>query len=400
MTLFSNKTISASCIDLINRKIIEFQNDGKKIIKLNIGNLDTDRPLKISEITNQEFDSSNHYTNIRGHLELRQLIADKLKKEKNLVYDINKEMTMVSGTRSGIFHTFNAILNEGDEVIIPRGTWVTYFNMLDNFKAKAVLANTKSENNYKLTPEILEKCITKKTKAVIITNPGNPTGAIFSKDELSALLNVVKKHKNIIIMADEIYADIKFTDEKVYSVAEVTDDSELRKQIVVFTGFSKNLSMAGDRIAYVLTHNQELLSRIYGTQALINSCVNNIAQIMAIKMLKKDLTEYYYNLINRLKSNRDFALGLIKDVKGITANKPDGALYVMLDYSNLKKQFPNNKQLQNDMEFCNYLLENGVALTPGEPFGLENSVRICFACSKDDLQNGLTIIKNAVEKLK
>ena len=332
MSIFANKTISASCIDIINRKIIELQNEGKTIIKLNIGNLDTDRPIKINEITDEEFNGSNHYTNIRGHLELRQLIIDKLNKERNLEYDINKEMTMVSGTRAGIFHTFNSILNEYDEVIIPRGTWVTYFNMLENFKAKPVLADTKPENNFKLTPEILESCITSKTKAVVITNPGNPTGAIFSKSELNALLNVIKKHPNMIIMSDEIYADINFTNEKVYSVAEATDDKELRKQIVVFTGFSKNLSMAGDRIAYVLTHNQELLSRIYGSQALINSCVNNIAQIMATKMLKKDLSSYFKTLINRLRDNRDFALNLIKDMDGITAIKPDGALYIMLNY--------------------------------------------------------------------
>ena len=399
MSIFANKTISASCIDIINRKIIELQNQGKTIIKLNIGNLDTDRPIKINEISDEEFDGSNHYTNIRGHLELRQLIVDKLKKERNLEYDINKEMTMVSGTRAGIFHTFNSILNEDDEVIIPRGTWVTYFNMLENFKAKPVLADTKPENNFKLTPEILESCITSKTKAVVMTNPGNPTGAIFSKSELNALLNVIKKHPNMIIMSDEIYSDINFTNEKVYSVAEATDDKELRKQIVVFTGFSKNLSMAGDRIAYVLTHNQELLSRIYGSQALINSCVNNIAQIMATKMLKKDLSSYFKTLINRLRDNRDFALNLIKDMNGITAIKPDGALYIMLNYSNLKKQHPNNKYLQDDVSLCNYLLEHNVAVTPGDPFGLENSFRICYACSRKDLEDGLNIIKKALKEI-
>ena len=399
MSIFANKTISASCIDIINRKIIELQNQGKTIIKLNIGNLDTDRPIKINEISDEEFDGSNHYTNIRGHLELRQLIVDKLKKERNLEYDINKEMTMVSGTRAGIFHTFNSILNEDDEVIIPRGTWVTYFNMLENFKAKPVLADTKPENNFKLTPEILESCITSKTKAVVITNPGNPTGAIFSKSELNALLNVIKKHPNMIIMSDEIYSDINFTNEKVYSIAEATDDKELRKQIVVFTGFSKNLSMAGDRIAYVLTHNQELLSRIYGSQALINSCVNNMAQIMATKMLKKDLSSYFKTLLNRLKDNRDFALNLIKDIDGITAIKPDGALYIMLNYSNLKKQHPNNKYLQDDVSLCNYLLEHNVAVTPGEPFGLENSFRICYACSRKDLEDGLNIIKQALKEI-
>ncbi len=400
MTIFFFNTISASCIDLINRKIIELQNQGREIIKLNIGNLDTDRPIKISEINSEEFDSSNHYTNIRGHLELRQLILDRIRKQSGLSYDINKEMTMVSGTRAGIFHTFNAILNEGDEVIIPRGTWVTYFNMVGSFNARPILADTTEENNFKLTPAILEKCITPKTKAVIITNPGNPTGAIFSKDELSSLLEVVKKHKNMIIMSDEIYSDIHYTNDRVYSIAEATDDKELQKQIVVFNGFSKNLSMAGDRIAYVLTHNQELLARIYASQALINSCVNNIAQIMATKMLKKDLTDYFDGLIDRLKSNRDFALNIIKSMKGITAIKPDGALYIMLNYSQLKKEYPYNKFLQDDTILCAYLLENGVAVTPGEPFGLEDSFRICFACSREELEKGLNIIKNTLEKIK
>ena len=157
--------------------------------------------------------------------------------------------------------------------------------------------------------------------------------------------------------------------------------------------------MAGDRIAYVLTHNQELLSRIYGSQALINSCVNNIAQIMATKMLKKDLSDYFKALINRLRDNRDFALNLIKDMDGITAIKPDGALYIMLNYSNLKKQHPNNKYLQNDVSLCNYLLEHNVAVTPGEPFGLENSFRICYACSRKDLEDGLNIIKQALKEI-
>ena len=125
MIEFANRKITPSDIDLINRRIIELQKEGRNIVKLNIGNLDTDRPIKINEITDEEFDGSNHYTNIKGDAELRKLIVDKIQKTSGVVYDVEKEITMVSGTRSGIYHVFNAILNQGDEVIIPRGTWVT-----------------------------------------------------------------------------------------------------------------------------------------------------------------------------------------------------------------------------------------------------------------------------------
>lgn len=398
MQIFSNRTISPSCIDLINRKIMTLQQQGVKIVKLNIGNLDTERPIKISEITDEEFNNSNHYTNIKGDLELRQLVVDEIKKQSGLVYDVNKEITIVSGTRAGIFYTFNSIINEGDEVIIPRGTWVTYFNMLENFKGKAVLADTKIENNYKLTPEILEKCITPRTKAFIITNPGNPTGAIYSKDELNALLNVLKKYPNMIAMSDEIYSNIHFTDNRVCSIAEATDDKELLKRIVVFNGFSKSISMAGDRIAYVLCYNQELLQRVYNCQVLINSNTNNIAQIIAKKVLKKDLSQYYKDLISRLQKNRDFACDFINNnIKGLKAEKPDGALYVMVNYSALKNS--TNLAVQNDVAMCEYLLENGVATTPGEAFRIPSSFRICYACSFEEIKEGVELIKKAVDKL-
>jgi len=398
MVAFSSRTISPSCIDLINRKILELQSQGQSIVKFNIGNLDTERPIDINEIDREEFNNSNHYTNIRGNQELRELVAERIKKTSGLVYDINKEMTIVSGTRSGIFYTFNSILNKGDEVIIPRGTWVTYFNMLENFDAKPVLADTKPDNNYKLTPEILENCITERTKAVVITNPGNPTGAIFSKDELSALLAVVKKHKDMIIMSDEIYTDIHFTDDRVVSLAEAADgDKELLQQIVVFNGFSKNISMAGDRIAYVLCYNQELLTRIYGGQALINSNTNNIAQIIAKTIMKKDLKDYFATLINRLKTNRDYACAEIDKIKGLSAQKPDGALYIMVNYSELKRLQPNNPAFSSDLNITNYLLENGVAVTPGQPFGLNDSFRICFACSLQELKDGIELIRKAIE---
>ncbi|HSQ97665.1 MAG TPA: aminotransferase class I/II-fold pyridoxal phosphate-dependent enzyme [Rickettsiales bacterium] len=398
MLNFSDRTISPSCIDLINKKIIEFQQQGKKIIKLNIGNLDTERPIKISEISDAEFNNSNHYTNIKGDLELRQLVVDQIKKENGLIYDVNREITIVSGTRAGIFYTFNSLLNEDDEVIIPRGTWVTYFNMLENFKGKAVLADTKVEDNYKLTPEILESCITSKTKAFVITNPGNPTGAIYSMEELKALLDVLKKYPQMIVMSDEIYSNIYFTNIRVNSIAEATEDKELLKRIVIFNGFSKSISMAGDRIAYVLCYNQELLQRIYNCQVLINSNTNNIAQIIAKKIIKKDLTEYYKSLINRLKKNRDFAYDFINNnIKGLKAEMPDGALYMMIDYSALKNN--TNPAVQNDVAMCEYLLQNGVATTPGEAFRIPNSFRICFACSFEEIKEGVELIKQAVEKL-
>ncbi|MBR2140730.1 MAG: pyridoxal phosphate-dependent aminotransferase [Rickettsiales bacterium] len=396
MIEFANRKITPSDIDLINRRIIELQKEGRNIVKLNIGNLDTDRPIKINEITDEEFDGSNHYTNIKGDAELRKLIVDKIQKTSGVVYDVEKEITMVSGTRSGIYHVFNAILNQGDEVIIPRGTWVTYFNMLENFNAVAVVADTKPENNYKLTPEILEKFITNKTKAVVITNPGNPTGAIYTKNELNELLKIIEKHPQMIIMSDEIYTDIHYTDERVCSVVEATNNPETRKQIVVFNGFSKNLSMAGDRIAYVLTHNQELISRVYGSQALINSCVNNIAQLLAKKMMKKDLSGYFETLLNRLKKNRDFVCDYINKIDGLSAIKPDGALYVMVDYSKLEEKYKNNKNYESDRSVCEYLLQNGVATTPGSSFALNNSFRICFACSFEELERGIKLIEKAL----
>lgn len=398
MLHFSDRIISPSCIDLINKKIIELQQQGKRIVKLNIGNLDTERPIKVSEISDVEFNNSNHYTNIKGDPELRQLVVDQIKKESGLVYDVNKEITVVSGTRAGIFYTFNSILNDGDEVIIPRGTWVTYFNMLENFKGKAVLADTKVENNYKLTPEILESCITPKTKAFVITNPGNPTGAIYTMEELKALLEVLKKYPQMIVMSDEIYSNIHFTDKRVHSIAEATEDKDLLQRVVIFNGFSKSISMAGDRIAYVLCRNQELLQRIYNCQVLINSNTNNIAQIIAKKVLKKDLKNYYTYLISRLKKNRDFAHDFINThIRGLKAEMPDGSLYMMIDYSALKSK--SNPAVQNDVAFCEYLLQNGVATTPGEAFRIPNSFRICFACSFDDIKEGVELIKKAVENL-
>lgn len=400
MLKFSNRKISASCINLINKIVRDLEKENKKIIRLNIGQLDTLRPIKVSEITDEEFDNSNEYSNISGDPELRKLIVDKIKKEKNISYDYEKELIITNGARAAAFYTFNSILNEGDEVILPRGTWVTYFNLLENFNAKAVIAETTSENNYKLTPEILEKCITPKTKVVIITNPGNPTGAIFSKEELSALLDVLKRHDGILFMSDEIYSEINYTDKKSCSLIEATDDEELKKRIAVYNGFSKGFAMAGDRIAYVLSHNQELINKIFGCQALVNANPSNLPQIIAKKLLQKDLTDYYNELITRLKKNRDYACDFISTINGLVPNKPKGSLYVMIDYSELRNKYNKNPIFENDVNLCKYLLDNGVAVTPGSAFAIDNSFRISFACSFEDVKNGLNIIKESLEKIK
>jgi len=401
MTQFSNRKISASCINLINKIVRELENQGKKIIKLSIGELDTLRPIEITEISKNEFDYSNRYSNIYGDSELRKLIANKIKLERNVSYDSEKEIIITNGARGGAFYVFNSILNEGDEVILPRGTWVTYFNLLQNFNCKAVVADTKKENNYKLTPEILEKCITSKTKAIVITNPGNPTGAIFSKDELSALLNVIKKHKEIFFIADEIYSEIKYISGQVCSLVQATNDEELRKRIVVFNGFSKCFAMAGDRIAYVLSHNRELVDKIFACQALVGANPSNIPQIIAKKIMKKDLTSYYDKLLTRLKKNRDYIYDFVNNnIEGLKAERPDGALYTMIDYSELKKKFNKNPIFENDVNLCKYFLDNGVAVTPGSAFAIDDSFRVSFACSLEDVKSGLDIIKKSLNSVK
>jgi aspartate aminotransferase len=372
--------------------------EGHDVITLSIGEPDFNTPEHIKEAAKKAIDDNHtHYTPVSGFPELRKAIAGKLKRDSNLDYEPD-QIVVSNGAKQSIANVILCIVNPGDEVIVPSPYWVSYPEIVKLAEGKMVEIPTTIETDFKVTPEQIEKAITEKTKAFIFSSPCNPTGSVYSKDELKAIAEVISKHKNIFIISDEIYEYINFkgTHESIARFDFIKD------QVIIVNGVSKGYAMTGWRIGYIAA--PKFIAKACDTmQGQYTSCASSISQLAALKAIDTNPSdsEDLKKMLNAFNERRNLVLELLKEIPGIKANIPDGAFYVFPDISDYFGKSYGEKTINNSKDFCMYILEKVfVALVPGGAFGNPDCVRISYATSKEQIIEAISRIKKALAELK
>lgn len=374
-------------------KTRELKAQGKDIIGLSLGEPDFNIPEIIKqaaiEAINQNY---SKYSPIDGFLELREAICEKFKRDNQLIYKPS-QIVVSTGAKQSLANAALVMLNEGDEVILPAPYWVSYSEIIKIAQGVPVEVPTTIENNFKITPEQLEKAITPKTKMIWFNSPSNPSGAVYTKQELENLAVVLRKYPNIFIVSDEIYEYINFT-ETYTSIAQIDG---LYDRTITINGVSKAFAMTGWRIGY-LAAPEWIAKACYKIQGQITSGANTIAQRATITALKTPITTFQY-MKDEFRKRRDIVVNLLREVKGFKVYEPQGAFYVFPDISYFFGKILRGRKINTASDFALYLLEEaGVATVTGEAFGDKNCIRLSYATSEKDLREAICRIKNAVEQ--
>ena len=374
-------------------KTRELKAQSKDIIGLSLGEPDFNIPEIIKqaaiEAINQNY---SKYSPIDGFLELREAICEKFKRDNQLIYKPS-QIVVSTGAKQSLANAALVMLNEGDEVILPAPYWVSYSEIIKIAQGVPVEVPTTIENNFKITPEQLEKAITPKTKMIWFNSPSNPSGAVYTKQELENLAVVLRKYPNIFIVSDEIYEYINFT-ETYTSIAQIDG---LYDRTITINGVSKAFAMTGWRIGY-LAAPEWIAKACYKIQGQITSGANTIAQRATIAALKTPITTFQY-MKDEFRKRRDIVVNLLREVKGFKVYEPQGAFYVFPDISYFFGKILRGRKINTASDFALYLLEEaGVATVTGEAFGDKNCIRLSYATSEKDLREAICRIKNAVEQ--
>lgn len=376
------------------KKSRELKAQGLDVISLSLGEPDFFTPSFIKDAAKKALDDNyTMYTPVAGYDDLRESISLKFKRDNNL--DYSKEQIIVStGAKQSIANVVLSLINPGDEVIIPAPYWVSYLEIVKVAEGVPVVINAGIEKDFKITGDDLEKAITPKTKMLMFSTPCNPTGSVYTKDELADLARVLKKYPHIIALSDEIYEHINFIG-KHESLAQF---SEIYNQVVTVNGVSKAWAMTGWRLGYIGAP-KAIAQACDKVQGQFTSATCSITQKATIAAMQADpvvLTE----MIEAFKKRKDLVLSLLTQIPGIRINNPGGAFYVFPDCSSFFGKSFNGKIISNSDELCMYLLEHGlVALVGGEAFGDPNCFRISYAASEETLTKAMIRIKEALAKL-
>ena len=377
------------------KKSRELKAQGKDIISLSLGEPDFFTPQFIKDAAVEAMEQNyTMYTPVPGYDDLRESIALKFKRDNGL--DYTKDQIVVStGAKQSIANVVLSLVNPGDEVIIPAPYWVSYVEIVKVAEGIPVIINAGIEKDFKISGTDLEAAITPKTKLLIFSTPCNPTGSVYTKEELKDLADTLVKHPQVIALSDEIYEHINFIG-KHESMAQFP---EIYNQVVTVNGVSKAWAMTGWRLGYIGAP-KEIASACDKVQGQFTSATCSIAQRAAIAAMKAD-PSVLNDMIEAFKKRRQLVLDALATMPGIIANKPGGAFYVFPDCSSFFGKSFNGKIIRNSEDLCMYLLEEGlVALVSGEAFGAPNCFRISYAASEETLTKAMQRVKEALAKLK
>ena len=378
----------------MSRKSRELKAQGKDIISLSLGEPDFFTPQFIKDAALEAMNNNfTMYTPVPGYEDLRESIALKFKRDNNLVY--TKDQIVVStGAKQSIANVVLSLINPGDEVIIPAPYWVSYLEIVKVAEGIPVIVHAGIENDFKITGAQLEAAITPKTKLMLFSTPCNPTGSVYSKDELKDLANVLQKYPSLIALSDEIYEHINF-EGKHESLAQFP---EIYDQVVTVNGVSKAWAMTGWRLGYIAAH-KDIAAACDKVQGQFTSATCSITQKAAIAAMNAD-PKVLDDMIGAFKSRRKLVLDALAEIPGLISNKPGGAFYVFPNVSSFFGKSYNGRKISNSDELCMYLLEEGlVALVGGDAFGDPNCMRISYAASEKTLTEAMKRIKNALLNL-
>ena len=372
-------------------KARELKGEGKDIIGLSLGEPDFNTPEFIKDAAKQAIDDNfNSYTPVDGYAELKQAIITKFKRDNNLSYTPS-QIVVSTGAKQCLANVALVLLNKGDEVILPCPYWVSYSDIVKLSEGTPVEVKTSIDTDFKMTPAQLEAAITPKTKMIWFSSPCNPSGSLYSKEELRALADVLQKHPQIYVVSDEIYEHINFGSGHA-SMAEFED---MYDRTITVNGVSKAFAMTGWRIGF-LGAPEKIARACNKMQGQITSGANCIAQRAVITALEAPPSKVQY-MIDEFKVRRDLILDLLKDIDGFSCNTPEGAFYVFPDVSALFGKKFKGKQINNATELSLFLLEEAlVATVTGEAFGNPNCIRISYAASQEQIIEAVERIKKAL----
>lgn len=372
----------------------ELRAKGIDIIDLSLGEPDFDTPQHIKDAAIKAInDNYSHYTPVAGYLDLREAVCTKLKRDNNLDYK-PENIVISTGAKQSLANAVLATVSVNDEVIIPTPYWVTYSEIVKLGEGVPKLVATTKESGYKITPVQLEQAITEKTTLFIFSSPCNPTGAVYSKQELRALADVFVKHPDIFIISDEIYEYINY----VGSHESIAQFDDIKERVIIINGLSKGFAMTGYRLGYTAS-NADVAKACEKLQGQFTSGTNAVTQRAAITALTTDLKPTF-DMVEQFKARRKKVMELVSEITEWHCDEPEGAFYIFPDVSKCFGKKFNDTVIANADDLCMYLLNEGhVSSVTGRAFGEVSSIRISFANSMEKIEEGFRRIKNALAQL-
>ena len=398
MAQLSNRLqrLAPSATLAMSQKSSEMKAQGIDVINLSVGEPDFNTPDRIKEAAKQAVDENySRYSPVPGYPELRKAIVEKLKRENGLDYTTN-EILVSNGAKQSVCNTVMALVNPGEEVIIPAPYWVSYPQMALLAGGTPVFVEATFDQNFKMTPEQLEAAITPKTRLIILCSPSNPTGSVYNKEELRALANIILKHEDLFVLADEIYEHINYVGHHE-SIAQFPG---MKERTIIVNGVSKAYAMTGWRIGYIAAP-EWIVKGCNKLQGQYTSGPCSVSQ-KASEFAYTDSQECVEEMRKAFERRRDLIVDLARQIPGLEVNVPEGAFYLFPKCSSFYgKTTPNGKAINNSTDLAMYLLEEGhVATVGGDAFGDPDCFRMSYATSDDNIREAMKRIGNALKSLK
>lgn len=381
--------ISSSVTLAITAKAKKLKDEGVDIISFGAGEPDFNTPQNIQNTAIEAINKGlTRYTAASGITELKSAICKKLSKDNGLAYN-NSQIVISNGAKHSLYNALMAICNPGDEVIVPVPYWVSYPELVKLADGVPVLVDTPEEDNFKYTKERLMKAITPKTKAIILNSPNNPTGVVYTKEEMIMIAELAEVH-DFIIISDEIYEKLIYGDVIHYSIAALSDS--IKERTILINGLSKAYAMTGWRIGYTAS-NEKIAKIMANIQSHGTSNPNSIAQYASVEALNGP-QDTVKKMKVEFEKRRNYMVNKINSINNISCKMPDGAFYVMVNISKLKGQKLHGYLIKDSADLCNALLEKAnVAAIPGSGFGADDFIRLSYATSMEIIQKGLERIE-------
>ncbi len=387
--------IKPSATLAVDAKAKAMRAEGIDVVNFGVGEPDFDTPEHIKEAAIKAIqDGFTKYTPVDGIPELKEAIIDRIKQDLGVEYSLSNVLVSCGGKHS-LYNIFMALVGKGDEVIIPAPYWVSYPPMVLLAEGEPVIVETREENGFKILPDELASSITPRTKAIILNSPSNPTGSLYTKEELIAIGKILLE-KDIYLISDDIYYRILFDNYEFHSIVSLIP--ELKDKVIMVNGVSKTYSMTGWRIGYMLGPD-EVITAARKIQSQSTSNPTSIAQKAAVSALNgpQDCID---EMVQEFAKRRKRILELLDELPGVTCYPPEGAFYVFPNFSAYFGKTWNGKKIEGSVSLSEFFLEEAhVALVPGEAFGADEFIRFSYATSMDRIEEGLRRIKDVLDKL-
>lgn len=389
------QNLAPSATLAMSQKSAELKAAGIDVINMSVGEPDFDTPDFIKDAAKKAIDDNfSRYSPVPGYLSLRKAVCEKLKRDNNLDYT-PEQIVVGNGAKQELANTILSVINPGDEVIIPTPAWVSYVEMVKLAEGKSILVPAGIENDFKVTPQQIEAAITSRTRLLLLNSPCNPTGSVYTKEELKAIAEVLKKYPDVMVLSDEIYEHINFVD----GVSSIAENDWMKDRTVIINGVSKAYAMTGWRIGYMAAPTS-VAKACTKLQGQYTSGPSSIAQ-KAAEAAYNGPQECVEDMRKAFERRRDLIVALAKEIEGWKVNKPQGAFYLFPDVSSFIGKKYKDYEIKNSGDYVMYLLQEAhVACVDGEAFCAPGYMRLSYATSDDNIREALHRIKEASVLLK